>query len=103
MRFVQDAVPGNEETGFAEALIGVDGEWRGIKVEAMAKEKQVIDFDPTTQIRSSLPGTTEGRVDTASQKFQDRLEERVPMATDEGGQAVPASADATSGDVNDDA
>ena len=56
MRFVQDAVPGNEDAGFAEALVGVDGEWRGIQVEAMPKEKQVIDFDPT-QGRSTLPGT----------------------------------------------
>ncbi|WP_049980167.1 VirB4 family type IV secretion system protein [Halolamina rubra] len=56
MRFVQDAVPGNEDAGFAEALVGVDGEWRGITVEAMPKEKQVIDFDPTTETRSSLPG-----------------------------------------------
>jgi len=28
MRFVQDAVPGNEDAGFSEALVGVDGEWR---------------------------------------------------------------------------
>jgi len=38
---------------FSEALVGVDGEWRGIKVEAMPKEKQVIDFDPTERQRSS--------------------------------------------------
>ncbi|KPN29429.1 type-IV secretion system protein TraC [Halolamina pelagica] len=56
MRFVQDAVPGNEDAGFAEALVGVDGEWRGITVEAMPKEKAVIDFDPTAEGRSSLPG-----------------------------------------------
>jgi len=43
MRFVQDAVSGNENAGFVEALVGVDGEWRGIQVEAMPKEKQVID------------------------------------------------------------
>jgi len=55
MRFVQDAVPGNEDAGFAEALVGVDGEWRGIQVEAMSKEKRVIDFDPAEQARSSLP------------------------------------------------
>ncbi|MDL0143562.1 hypothetical protein PNP83_00870 [Halobacterium salinarum] len=56
MWFVQDAVPGNDDAGFAEALVGVDGEWRGIQVEAMPKEKQVINFDPTEQERSSLPG-----------------------------------------------
>jgi len=64
MRFVQDAVPGNEDAGFAEALVGVDGEWRGITVEAMPKEKHVIDFEPTTQERSSLPGANEERSET---------------------------------------
>jgi len=34
----------------------VDGEWRGITVEAIPKEKHVIDFDLTEQERSSLPG-----------------------------------------------
>ncbi|WP_435118873.1 VirB4 family type IV secretion system protein [Halolamina sp. C58] len=56
MRYVQDAVPGNEDAGFAEALVGVDGEWRGITVEAMPKEKEVIDFDPAGEAPSSLPG-----------------------------------------------
>ncbi|SEO19435.1 Type IV secretory pathway, VirB4 component [Halogranum amylolyticum] len=46
MRFVQDAIPGNEDTGYSEALVGVDGEWRGIRVQAMSREKAVIDFDP---------------------------------------------------------
>ncbi|KAB1198186.1 MULTISPECIES: VirB4 family type IV secretion system protein [Haloferax] len=56
MRFVQDAIPGNEDAGYSEALVGVDGEWRGIRVEAMPKEKQVIDFDPTESASGSLPG-----------------------------------------------
>ncbi|ELZ89089.1 VirB4 family type IV secretion system protein [Haloferax sulfurifontis] len=56
MRFVQDAIPGNEDAGYSEALVGVDGEWRGIRVEAMPKEKQVIDFDPTESSAGSLPG-----------------------------------------------
>ncbi|MUV59428.1 VirB4 family type IV secretion system protein [Halobacterium sp. CBA1126] len=64
MRFVQDAVPGNEDAGFAEALVGVDGEWRGITVEAMPEEKEVIDFDPTKQERSSLPGSGDERSTT---------------------------------------
>lgn len=58
MRYVQDAVPGSEETGFSEALVGIDGEWRGINVTAM--EKQVIDFDSTYQRRSTLPGVGTG-------------------------------------------
>ncbi|WP_394354282.1 VirB4 family type IV secretion system protein [Halorarum salinum] len=48
MRFVQDAVPGNDRTGYSEALVGVDGEWRGIEVRALPREAEVIDFDPTT-------------------------------------------------------
>jgi type IV secretory pathway VirB4 component len=55
MSYVQDAVPGSEDAGFSEALVGVDGEWRGINVTAMEKEKQVIDFDPNHQQRSVLP------------------------------------------------
>ncbi|SDM93720.1 Type IV secretory pathway, VirB4 component [Halogranum gelatinilyticum] len=54
MRFVQDAVPGNEEAGFSHALVGVDGEWRGVEVRAMEHEKRVIDFDPTEQTRREL-------------------------------------------------
>ncbi|MXR43119.1 transferase [Halobaculum sp. WSA2] len=81
MRFVQDAVPGNEDAGFSEALVGVDGEWRGIQVKAMPKEKQVIDFEPTEQRRSSLPGTGEDAVDADVQAFQDDIESR---ATDNG-------------------
>lgn len=56
MLVVQDTVPGNEDAGFAEAVVGVDGEWRGLTVEAMPKEKDLIDFDPTAEVRSSLPG-----------------------------------------------
>ncbi|WP_251344710.1 VirB4 family type IV secretion system protein [Haloplanus halophilus] len=83
MRFVQDAVPGNEDAGFSEALVGVDGEWRGIQVKAMPKEKQVIDFDPTSQVRSSLPGAGDDAVDTEMQEFQDELEHRATNGTNE--------------------
>jgi len=81
MRFVQDAVPGNEDAGFSEALVGVDGEWRGIQVKAMPKEKEVIDFEPTEQRRDSLPGTDENAVDAEVQAFQGDIESR---ATDNG-------------------
>ncbi|WP_336136263.1 VirB4 family type IV secretion system protein [Natronomonas amylolytica] len=83
MRFVQDAVPGNEDAGFSEALVGVDGEWRGIQVKAMPKEKQVIDFDPTSQVRASLPGAGDEAVDTEMQEFQDELEHRATNGTNE--------------------
>ncbi|QFU82335.1 VirB4 family type IV secretion system protein [Natronorubrum aibiense] len=56
MRFIQEAVPGNDRTGYSEALVGVDGEWRGIEVRAMEDETAVIDFDPKSHSRSDLPG-----------------------------------------------
>jgi len=83
MRFVQDAVPGNEDAGFSEALVGVDGEWRGIQVKAMPKEKQVIDFDPASQVRSSLPGAGDEAVDTEMEEFQEELEHRATNGTNE--------------------
>ncbi|WP_218780613.1 VirB4 family type IV secretion system protein [Halorarum halophilum] len=46
MRFVQDAIPGNDRAGYSEALVGVDGEWRGLEVRALPLETEVIDFDP---------------------------------------------------------
>ncbi|MGB9985654.1 VirB4 family type IV secretion system protein [Salarchaeum japonicum] len=103
MRFVQDAVPGNEDAGFSEALVGVDGEWRGIQVKAMPKEKQVIDFEPTEQRRDSLPGTGENAVDAEVQAFQDDIESR---ATDNGQrppEQTPAEADGGAAGGDDDA
>ncbi|MFC6784827.1 VirB4 family type IV secretion system protein [Halobaculum halobium] len=108
MRFVQDAVPGNEDAGFSEALVGVDGEWRGIQVKAMPKEKQVIDFDPTSQIRSSLPGAGDDAVDTEMEEFQEELEHRATNGTNETSElneesdAVEAEPDGgTTEDTND--
>jgi type IV secretory pathway VirB4 component len=46
MRFVQDAIPGEEAKGYSQALLGVDGEWRGMEVRALEKEHDVIEFDP---------------------------------------------------------
>jgi len=44
MRFVQNAVPGNDRAGYSEALVGVDGQWRGIEISALPTEKGVIDY-----------------------------------------------------------
>ncbi|MFW5919852.1 MAG: VirB4 family type IV secretion system protein, partial [Halanaeroarchaeum sp.] len=84
MQFVQDAVPGNEDAGFSEALVGVDGEWRGIEVKAMPKEKQVIEFDPAAQVRSSLPGADGDVVETEVMEFQDALEHRTTNGHEDG-------------------
>jgi len=106
MRFVQDAVPGNEDAGFSEALVGVDGEWRGIKVKAMPKEKRIIDFDPTSQQRSSLPGAGDDPVDTAVQgEFENRVTNRTngTNETNRGPGTVAAEPDGgSSGETNDD-
>ncbi|ELZ29040.1 transfer complex protein, partial [Halogeometricum pallidum JCM 14848] len=100
MRYVQDAVPGNEDAGFSEALVGVDGEWRGIKVQAMSKEKQVIDFDPAEQTRETLPGADEEAADTDVQQFREELEQQ---AANGESQAVTAKPDGGSVEVDEDA
>ncbi|MBC9988006.1 transferase [Haloferax sp. AS1] len=102
MRYVQDAVPGNEDAGFSEALVGVDGEWRGIRVEAMPKEKEVIDFDPTEQRRASLPGAGERAVSPEIETF------RTELAQQANGESQDMQTDSTATDTgqlggNDDA
>jgi type IV secretory pathway VirB4 component len=42
-QFVRNAVPGNDDAGYSEALVGVDGEWRGIEVRALPQERRVIE------------------------------------------------------------
>jgi len=103
MRYVQDAVPGNEDAGFSEALVGVDGEWRGIKVEAMPKEKQVIDFDPTERQRSSLPGAGEEAVDTDIQEFREELETQATNGEENSTERAPVEPDGGSEVIDDDA
>ncbi|WP_226479867.1 VirB4 family type IV secretion system protein [Natrinema amylolyticum] len=68
MRFIQDAVPGNDLAGYSEALVGVDGEWRGIEVRALDNEKEVIDFDPKSQSQSQLPGHSSDTADDVSDR-----------------------------------
>ncbi|WP_277554059.1 VirB4 family type IV secretion system protein [Halobaculum limi] len=63
MRFVQTATPGDEESGYSQALLGVDGEWRGMEVRALPREHAVIEHDP---------GTTDGPLaDTKSPAYAD--------------------------------
>ncbi|WP_321112108.1 VirB4 family type IV secretion system protein [Halorussus salinisoli] len=86
MRYVQDAVPGSEQAGFSEALVGVDGEWRGIEVQAMDKEQQVIDFNPREQSSTDLPGTN------GSQEELKAFKEQLNQSTSPSGQAFPGGA-----------
>lgn len=55
-RFVQTALPGNDAAGYSQALLGVDGEWRGVELRALPGEQAVIDFDPRQEDHSTLPG-----------------------------------------------
>jgi len=103
MRFVQDAVPGNEDAGFSEALVGVDGEWRGIQVKAMPKEKQVIDFDPTEQRRTSLPGAGEDAVNPDVQAVQDDGEARAAGSDETPPERTSAETDGGSEEGDEDA
>ncbi len=43
MSYVQTAQPGDEERGYSEALLGIDGEWRGIEIRALDAEQAVIE------------------------------------------------------------
>jgi type IV secretory pathway VirB4 component len=56
--YVATATPGSDESGYSEALVGVDGEWRGIRVTALPRETEVIDFDPyeeSTNVDTASP------------------------------------------------
>jgi hypothetical protein len=39
-------MPGDEDRGYSQSLLGVDGEWRGIEIGALPREQEIIDFDP---------------------------------------------------------
>jgi type IV secretory pathway VirB4 component len=102
MRFVQDAVPGNEDAGFSEALVGVDGEWRGIRVEATPKEKAVIDFDATTQERSSLPGVGDDSAGSGGKTLKKERGNRTTNGTKENSDIVAVSSEESSAEaIND--
>jgi len=62
MSYVQNATEGSDskerKEAQSQALIGVDGEWRGVEVEALPREQAVIDFEPTEQQAADLPGNT---------------------------------------------
>ena len=38
MRYVQNALPGSQERGYSQALVGVGGDWRGVEVRALNTE-----------------------------------------------------------------
>ncbi|MEF8824939.1 MAG: transferase, partial [Halapricum sp.] len=66
MRFIQNAMPGNEDRGYSQALLGVDGEWRGIEVRALPREQEVIDYEPTSEDGTDRPVLGSADVTSAS-------------------------------------
>jgi len=57
MRFVQNAVPGNDEKGYSEALIGIDGEWRGIEIQALSEERRAIEGYSVSPVSGGKAGS----------------------------------------------
>jgi len=102
MRFVQDAVPGDKSRGYSEALVGIDGEWRGIEVRALEKEKQVIDFDPTSQSVADLPSSpTKANKETASIDSRSRTSSSMSRSDENGDRDESVVAPTSGGKVND--
>ena len=83
MRYVQDAIPGNEDVGYSQALLGVDGEWRGIEIEALPKEKRVIDYDPATETAGVDRVVEQAGGLTGAERFGESSE-GLPMTDGEG-------------------
>jgi len=60
-RFVRNATPGDEETGYSEAAFQVaDDGWYPVHVRAMDTEAAIVDLDPTDDIETALPGMGDG-------------------------------------------
>jgi hypothetical protein len=69
MRYVQQALPGNERAGYSEALVGIDGEWRGVEVRALPDETTVIEGDVVTGPWSQEDRAEQGAFDTERVSF----------------------------------
>jgi type IV secretory pathway VirB4 component len=65
MQFVQNATPGSDEKGYSQALLGIDGEWRGMEIRALPAEKAVIDYDPEAprSLEDCLPSDVSAGLD----------------------------------------
>jgi hypothetical protein len=56
-KFARNATPGDEDTGYSEAVFGVADEgWYPIHIRAMDEEAAVVDLDPEAEIQKALPG-----------------------------------------------
>jgi len=59
-QFVRNAAPGSPKLGYSDSLIGIDGEWRRMEVVSLLDEASVIEYDPTRQQPTDLPGRGPG-------------------------------------------
>ena len=50
MRFVQNAIPSDEEMGYSRALLDIDEEWHGVEVHALPHERNVIENDGSERL-----------------------------------------------------
>jgi hypothetical protein len=73
--FARQATPGDEDTGYSEAVLGVsDYGWYPIHIYAMDEEAAVIDLDPQEGIEQALPGMSDNdRIPARVQQLRDRL------------------------------
>jgi len=53
---IEQATPGSESIGYADAVAQVDGEWWGLEVRTPVKRTDVIEFDPGEDTFLDLPG-----------------------------------------------
>lgn len=73
--FARQATPGDEDTGYSEAVFGVsDYGWYPVHIRAMDQEAAVVDLEPEMDIEAALPGMIEGEdVPLRVKQLRDRL------------------------------
>ncbi|MFC5973457.1 VirB4 family type IV secretion system protein [Halomarina salina] len=64
MRFVQNATPGSDAKGYSQALIGIDGEWRGVEVRALDRERHIIESETAVPDQETHSGELHGDATT---------------------------------------
>jgi len=77
----QEAEPGSESLGYADSLLGIDGDWRQVEVHTLPEEHKVVDREDDAD--EPLPGEEPTDVGTASQR-----DDRAATAETDGGREV---------------
>jgi hypothetical protein len=83
MRFVQDATPGSEAHGYSQALLGVNGEWHGIEVRALERERAAIEGEVDFGSNSAAEGTTAAEDPETQQPAIDAATDEPPLEADD--------------------